>query len=192
MFAEATFLSLLDRLLETQPGARARLAGHAGKTARIDLPLGGLSFTLGEGGALGSATPDVAPDTMIQLPVEVLLRAAMGDRTALKAARVTGDGILAADVSAALDGFDWALALRPVVGDIAAARADQAIAGFGAWREKAHEAIGRSLAEYGVHEANMIASRPAVDRFVTEVDKLRDDVARLEARLALLEARRTD
>lgn len=192
MFAEATFLSLLDRLLETQPGARARLAGHAGKTARIDLPLGGLSFTLGEGGALGSATPDVAPDTMIQLPVEVLLRAAMGDRTALKAARVTGDGILAADVSAALDGFDWALALRPVVGDIAAARADQAIAGFGTWREKAHEAIGRSLAEYGVHEANMIASRPAVDRFVAEVDTLRDDVARLEARLALLEARRTD
>ncbi len=192
MFAEATFLSLLNRLLDTQPGARARLAGHAGKTARIDLPLGGLSFSLAEGGLLSPAAADVVPDTTIRLSADVLMRLVLGDRTALKGAGVNGDGLLAADISAALDGFDWALALRPVVGDIAAARADQAIAGFGAWREKAHEAIGRSLAEYGVHEANMLASRPAVDRFVAEVDTLRDDVARLEARLALLEARRTD
>ncbi len=192
MFAEATFLSLLNRLLDTQPGARARLAGHAGKTARIELPLGGLAFSIAEGGLLNPATADAAPDTTIRLSADVLMRLVLGDRTALKGAGVNGDGLLAADISAALDGFDWALALRPVVGDIAAARADQAIAGFGAWREKAHEAIGRSLAEYGVHEANMLASRPAVDRFVAEVDALRDDVARLEARLALLEARRTD
>jgi ubiquinone biosynthesis accessory factor UbiJ len=190
MFAEATFLSLLNRLLETQPGARARLAGHAGKTARIELPLGGLAFSLAESGVLSPAAADVAPDTTIRLSADVLMRLLLGDRDALKQAGVHGDGLFAADISAALDGFDWALALRPVVGDIAAARADQAIAGFGAWRQKAHEAIGRSLAEYGVHEANMIASRPAVDRFVAEVDTLRDDVARLEARLALLEARR--
>ncbi|MBK6744422.1 MAG: hypothetical protein IPG66_16245 [Hydrogenophilales bacterium] len=192
MFAEATFLSLLNRLLDTQPGARARLAGHAGKTARIDLPLGGLSFSLAEGGLLSPAAADIVPDTTIRLSADLLMRLVLGDRTALKGAGVHGDGLLAADISTALDGFDWALALRPVVGDIAAARADQAIAGFGAWREKAHEAIGRSLAEYGVHEANMLASRPAVDRFVAEVDTLRDDVARVEARLALLEARRID
>lgn len=192
MFAEATFLALLNRLLDSQPGARAKLAGHAGKSARIELPLGGLGFSLADGGMLNPATADAAPETTIRLSADVLMRLVLGDRNALKQAGVQGDGLFAADISAALDGFDWALALRPVLGDIAAARADQAIAGFGAWREKAHEAIGRSLAEYGVHEANLLASRPAVDRFVTEVDALRDDVARLEARLALIEARRAD
>jgi ubiquinone biosynthesis protein UbiJ len=189
MFAEATFLSLLNRLLETQPSARARLAGHAGKTARIELPLGGLGFSLAEGGVLNPATADTPSDTTIRLSADVLMRLVLGDRNALKQAGVQGDGLFAADISAALDGFDWALALRPVVGDIAAARADQAIAGFGVWRAQAHEAIGRSLAEYSVHEAGMLASRPAVDGFVAGVDALRDDVARLEARLALLERR---
>lgn len=189
MFAEATFLSLLNRLLDTQPGARAKLAGHAGKTARIELPLAGLGFSLAEGGLLRPAATDAVPETTIRLSADILMRLLLGDRNALKQARVDGDGLFAADISAALDGFDWALALRPMVGDIAAARADQAIAGFGAWRDKAHEAIGRSLAEYSVHEAEMLASRPAVDRFVAEVDTLRDDVARLEARLALLEGR---
>jgi ubiquinone biosynthesis protein UbiJ len=192
MFAEAALLSLIDRLLATQPSCRARLAAHGGKTARIALPLGGITFAVTVDGTVATTTTDMQPDTEIQLPADVLLRLALGDRAALRQARIDGDGVLAADIAAALDGFDWALALRPLLGDIAAARADQAIAGFGAWRTQAHEAIGRSLAEYSVYEAGLLVDRPAVERFVAEVDVLRDDVARLEARLALLEQRRAD
>lgn len=186
----STLFHALRRILDTQPGVRARLAGHATKVARINLPLGGLVFAIDEGGALTAAAPEVEPNTVITLPADVLFRLALGDRAAMRQSRVEGDGVLAADISAALDGFDWALALRPVVGDIAAARVDQAIAGFGAWRAKAHEAIGQAAAEYAVHEAGLLASRPSVERFCAEVDTLRDDAARLEARLALLEARR--
>lgn len=182
----------LDRLLATQPTLRARLAAHAGKSARIGLPLGGFAFTVGENGALTPLSPEARPDSVITLPAEALMRLALGDREGLRQARVEGDGVLASDISSALDAFDWALALRPALGDIAAARVDQAIAGFGAWRAKAHEAMGQAAAEYAVHEAGMLASRPAVDRFIAEVDTLRDDVARLEARLALLEQRRAD
>lgn len=184
------FLGALDRLLSTQPTLRARLATHAGKSARIELPLGGIAFTLAENGTLAALAPEAQPDSIVTLRADVLMRLALGDREALRQARVEGDGVLASDISAALDAFDWALALRPLIGDIAAARIDQAIAGFGAWRAKAHEAIGQAAAEYAVHEAGMLASRPAVDRFIAEVDTLRDDVARLEARLALLEQRR--
>jgi ubiquinone biosynthesis protein UbiJ len=187
MLAATNLHSLLDRLLATQPSLRARLAAHAGKSARIGLPLGGFAFTLGENGALAPLAPETPPDSVITLSADVLMRLVLGDKEALRQARVDGDGVLAADISAALDAFDWALALRPVLGDIAAARVDQAIAGFGAWRAKAHEAVGMALSEYAVHEAGMLASRPAVARFGAEVDALRDDVARLEARLALLE-----
>lgn len=184
------FLGALDRLLSTQPTLRARLATHAGKSARLDLPLGGVAFTLGENGALAALAPETQPDSIITLPADVLMRLALGEREALRQARVEGDGVLAADISSALDAFDWALALRPLLGDIAAARVDQAIAGFGAWRAQAHAAIGAAVSEYAVHEAGLLASPPALDRFIAEVDSLRDDVARLEARLALLEQRR--
>jgi ubiquinone biosynthesis protein UbiJ len=103
---------------------------------------------------------------------------------------VEGDGTLAADLSAALAEFDWALALRPVVGDMAAARAAQAVEGLGRWREKAQEAVGRSIAEYLTYEAGMLADKQAVRQFVAEVDEVRDAAARLEARLALLEQSR--
>jgi ubiquinone biosynthesis protein UbiJ len=190
MFAEAQLLSLIDRLLSTQPTARARLMAHAGKTARIALPIGGLTFTLDEHGSVAASAPDCPPDTTITLPADIPFRLALGEKDALRQSRIEGDGLLASDLSAALDGFDWALAMRPVFGDIAAARIDQAIAGFGAWRAKAHEAIGQAFAEYSVHEAGMLASKPAIERFSTDVDALRDDVARLEARLDFLEAKR--
>ncbi len=190
MFSATPLISLINRLLDTQPGARARLATHAGKSACIQLPLGALEFSLGKNGSLAPIQSDTEPHARVTLAADVLLRLAMGDKEAMRQARVEGDGVLAADISAALGGFDWTLALRPVLGDIAAARVDQAIAGFGVWRAKAQDAIGMAVSEYAVHEAGMLASRPAVERFVSEVDTLRDDVERLEASLALLEARR--
>ena len=97
--------------------------------------------------------------------------------------------MLASDIAAAFAGFDWALALRPYLGDIAAARAAQVLSAFGHWRRQAHAALGRSLAEYATFEAGMLVDRQAARRFVAEVDELRDAAARLEARLSLLEAK---
>ncbi len=189
MFAAAPLLTLFDRLLDTQPAARARLAGHAGKSARIALPLADIRFGLGEGGRLEPSATET-PDTSILLTPDILFRLALGDKAALRQARIDGDGLLASDLSAALDGFDWALALRPVLGDMAAARADQALTGLSDWRRRAHDALGQTLAEYSVHEAGLLASRQSLDSFSAQVDTLRDDAARLEARLALLEQRK--
>jgi ubiquinone biosynthesis protein UbiJ len=190
MFSAAPLLSLIDRLLDTQPGARARLTPHAGKRARIQLPLGGVDFSLGEQGEVRAAPADTAPDTVITLAADTLLRLALGDKAALRQARIDGDSGLASDISIALNDFDWVLALRPAIGDIAATRVDQAITGLSAWRAHAHESLGRSIAEYATHEAKLLANNAAVERFVGEVSTLRDDVARIEARLVMLEQRR--
>jgi len=189
MIAPVPLFALIERLFATQPTARARLAAHAGKCVRIELPLGSLAFAVGDAGALAAAAPATTPDTVIRVAGTLLFRLALGERDALRQARIEGDGVLAADLSAALDSFDWALALRPLIGDIAAARVDQAIAGVAAWRDQAHTALGASLAEYAVHEAGLLAARPALERFLADVDTLRDDTARLAARLAVLEAR---
>ena len=187
---QTPLFAALARLLATQPSLRARLIGHAGKHVRIRLPLVVMAFRITEDGNLAVADPVLPFATEITIPTEILLALAAGNKDALNRAAVEGDGTLAADISAALGEFDWALALRPMLGDMAAARAAQAIEGFGGWRRQAHEAIGRSLAEYTTFEAGLLADKEAVRRFVADVDELRDAAARLEARLALLEQTR--
>jgi ubiquinone biosynthesis protein UbiJ len=188
MFTTPLFAALA-RLLTTQPTLRARLTRHAGKHVRIRLPLITAAFRVTEDGNLAVADPALPIATEITLPPDILLALVAGQKDALNKARIEGDGTLAADLSVALAEFDWALALRPVVGDVAAARAAQAVEGYGRWRAQAHEAIGRSVAEYMTFETDLLADRYAVQRFVAEVDELRDAAARLEARLALLEQR---
>jgi ubiquinone biosynthesis protein UbiJ len=189
MLSAATLISLIDRQLIQQPAVRACLVRHAGKQARLRLPLLTLDFRVSADGGLDAADPETetAITTEITVAPETLFALAMGDREAIGRAAVSGDGVLAADLSAALGQFDWALALRPYFGDILAARAAQAVAGFGQWREQAHAAVGQTLAEYATFEAGLVADKHAVRRFVAEVDGLRDDIARLEARIALLE-----
>jgi ubiquinone biosynthesis protein UbiJ len=103
---------------------------------------------------------------------------------------VAGDGVFAADIAHALAEFDWVLALRPYLGDIAASRIDQFLRGAMNWRGQAIESAGRNLAEYAVYEQAMLAEPYAVREFIEAVDRLREDADRLEARLRLLEQSR--
>ncbi len=181
----------LARLLATQPALRDRLLGHAGKHVRIRLPLVTTAFRITEDGTLATADPALPIATEITLPPDVLLALLAGQDNALSKARIEGDDRLAADLLATLAEFDWALALRPAVGDMAAARAAQVIEGYGHWRGQAHEAIGRACAEYATFETGLLADPHAVRQFIAAVDELRADAARLEARLARLEQTRT-
>lgn len=179
----------LARLLATQPTLRTRLMAHAGKHVRIRLPLVSVAFRVTEDGNLAVADPALPLAADIAVSADALMLLAFGQKDALNGAKIEGDGSLAADLSAALAEFDWALALRPLVGDIAAARTAQAAEGFGRWREHARGAIGRSLSEYMAYEADLLADRHAMQQFVADVDELRDTAARLEARIGLLEQR---
>lgn len=190
MFGEASLVSLLDRHLRAQTGSRACLVRHAGKQAGIRLAWVSARFALTGEGGLATADPERALNAEIVLGPELLAALAFGEPAAMTRAQVTGDGALAADLAAALARFDWALALRPYFGDLIAARAAQAIDGFAAWRTRAHDSLGRSLAEYATFDSPLLADKIALRRFIAEVDTLRDDAARLEARLTLLERAR--
>jgi ubiquinone biosynthesis protein UbiJ len=182
-------LATLNSLLATQPSAKARLAGHAGKVVRFALPGLNLDLALEESGAFTPAPAEAEPHvTLTPEPAALPLWLANGKMNDLF--RVQGDGLLASDLSGALADFDWVLALRPYLGDIAASRVDLFLRGLGPWREKTLESAGRNLAEYAVYEQAMLAEPHAVRAFVAEVDALREAADRLEARLKLLETNR--
>ena len=175
----------LNALLDKQPGAKSRLARHVGKCVRLSVPP--LSLRIEADGGLTAAAPDAVADVRLT-PVPASLPGWFAGGKVGDLFRVEGDGLLAADLSHALADFDWVLALRPYLGDIAAARVDQLIQGVMNWRGHAAESVGRNLAEYAVYEQAWLAEPMAAREFIAAVDQLRDDVDRLEARLHLLES----
>lgn len=181
------FAALLNRLLADQPGAIARLANHAGKRLRIGLPLARIDLVVGPEGRFAAAGEVESCNCEITVPPDVLLALPLLGGEALAGARVTGDGVLAGDLSALLRQLDWAVVLAPYLGPVAAARADQALHGLARWHAQAREAVAASVAEYLVHEARLLAEGEAVREFVSEVDALREGTDRLAARIALLE-----
>jgi ubiquinone biosynthesis protein UbiJ len=199
-FAASALAAALNRLLDAQPGALSRLQRHGGKTLRLVLPLLPLSLTLDETSRFrpaieaieASETDSVfaAEPALTLTPSPSALPLWLSGGKLADLFRFEGDDLFAADLSGALADFDWVLALRPYLGDIAASRVEQFLRGFGAWREQAVQAAGRNLAEYAVYEQAMLAEPHAARAFIIEVDALREAVDRLEARLKLLESNR--
>jgi ubiquinone biosynthesis protein UbiJ len=179
--------ALLNRLLADQPGAAARLANHAGKRLRFTLPLARIDLAIDGEGRLLAAGAAAAVDCEIRIPPEVLLAWPLLGGEALAGVRVTGDGVLAGDLSALLRQLDRAVALAPYLGPVAAARVDAALDGLARWHGEAREAVAQSLAEYLVHEARLLVEAEAVREFVREVDELREWADRLAARVSRLE-----
>jgi len=77
--------------------------------------------------------------------------------------------------------------LSGVVGDIAAHRLGEIARGVSKWGRDARSTMGTNIREYLQEESRDLPSRYEVDRFTANVSTLRDDVARLEARIKRLQ-----
>lgn len=184
MIAEQLIASGLDRLFAQTPGARDVLARQAGHTLALDLVLFRAKLRIDESGILHAAPMDDA-EAVIFLTPDVLLRLPAKGKAAFRDLRTEGDAdILSAfnDAFQQLD-IDAEAELSRLFGPIAGFRLAETGRAFSGWVKQATEDTARALAEYAVEESPMLASRVDIERFIREVDELRDAAARLEARL---------
>jgi len=77
--------------------------------------------------------------------------------------------------------------LSALIGDAGAHRAGEIMRGIGSWAKGARRTLGANIREYLQEESGDLPSRHEVERFAQQVSSLRDDVARLEARLNKLD-----
>jgi ubiquinone biosynthesis protein UbiJ len=189
LITESLIERSLNHLLRQSPGAAEALLRHAGHSVRFDLTLAQFDFRIADDGYFSEAVVD-SPDAVIHPTPALVTRLPFFGRDALRHAEYSGDPALLATLDRVFKQLDWDIEadLAPLVGDIAAHRLNtigrNALAGI------AHtfSALGHNASEYVVEEAELMARGVDVARFNREVDVLADDVARLEARLRLLEA----
>lgn len=77
--------------------------------------------------------------------------------------------------------------LARVIGDVAARQVTNFARGFLDWGRKAGGSLATNVAEYLQEEGRDLPTRTEAEEFLADVDRLRDDAERLEARLARLE-----
>ena len=196
--ALASLEKAINALLALDPVARKRLARHHGKV--IGIHLRGPEITLyfipdEQGGLQLQGSIEGEPDALLSGSPLDLVRSRDPDSGTgqLFSGRVTisGDTALAHDFGATLAGLeiDWEEQLSKFTGDLIAHEVGEAVRTLGRYAGETGDRLARDLGEYLTEEARLLPNPLEVEEFVAEVDRLRDDAERLEARVKRLERR---
>ena len=189
-------VKLINRVLADYPLARERLSRHDGKViafeigpihGRLRVTVDGLAEITGTGG-------EIPADVTFQIPLSLLPRLAQKDPAAFTEVVFSGDGELAALLSTLAREVEWDIEedLSKFVGDIAAHRIVDTVRRADTWRRDAGQRFTENVAEYLVEERHEFISRAALETLTLANEALRDDLARLEARLGKLNSSPAD
>ena len=189
-------LPVINRALQDDPWAASRLAHYAGATLRISLADRTLlRYTIEPNGLLAGheVFGDDEPSLSIELPTNAAsLLVSHGKQGVLKASKIRGNVELANAINEVIDQIrpDPEAFLASKIGDIAAHRV---MAFAAAATQSAKEVLTRLQNQFSEHVAeghSVIVPSLEIRQFISDVDNLRHDVARLEQRLARLQSTR--
>lgn len=180
----------INGALRLDPVTRERLSALYGRVIAV-APSGlGLTFYLqpGPGGVRVLTDYAHAPDLVLRGDPLGLLALARGRRPTSTAVEFDGDAQLGRDMQellASLD-IDWEEALARIIGDLPAHQAGNLARSGRRWGERSVTSLLLDVSEYLKYERRLLPPAHAVRNFSDEVDRLRDDTARLEARVQRL------
>lgn len=180
----------LNHLLRRASWARDKLKPFAGKSVRFDAAPFAVTLEILADGEVAASTAE--PTATFKLTPALAMRMAAADKNAWREVETSGDLALAREILAIAQNLRWDVEedLSRVFGDIIAHRLAGAGRAFARWHRDSADGLARQAAAYWTEERPLIAARPFVEQFSRDVDTLRDDAARLEKRIDLLERAR--
>lgn len=162
---------------------------HSGKTAVLSSPPFELRLTILDSGEVAAGAADVEAHVRIVTSVGVLLRLAARDESALNAAQVDGDVAFAATIDHVRRNLYWDYEedLSRIFGDVAAHRMAGAMREMDDWGRATVRNLAQNVVEYATYENPVLASAASLETFNREVDEVRDEAARLEKQIELIQ-----
>jgi ubiquinone biosynthesis protein UbiJ len=180
---------ILNRNIRETTPARELCERLAGKTVAVRVRDTALAmyFFISDGTIALATDSDSEPDILITGSLLTLARmAGSSGEEALRdgTLEITGN-VRTAKAFQELLGYakpDIEEELSSLIGDAAAHRLGKFARGVGSWSRDARSTMGSNIREFLQEESRDLPSRYEVERFTEQLDALRDDVARLEAR----------
>lgn len=182
----------INRYLALDPELPAKMAAFNGRVIRLDIRGVNRSLFLfpGDHGIRVQTEYEGEADTVLSGTPVALFKMSLAPRVATLLLTgevgIRGDTRLGHQFKNLLSQMeiDWAAPLADLFGDAAAWQIENAGRELVNWGKNSSESFSLSLGEYLVEESRAIVSEAELEQFYTDVDRLRDDVDRLEARLA--------
>ncbi|NNM82053.1 MAG: sterol-binding protein [Burkholderiales bacterium] len=178
------FVLVVNHLLAAESWARNSLLPHAGKSARLSVPPFDFDLKVLPDGLVEESTD--APETRIKASPLALARAAAGE---IPEVELSGDIEFAKALNLLFNHLRWDFEedLGKFTGDVVAHRIAQAASSFVSWQKEACRNLAENLVEYWTEERPILAGRLDILHYIDEVDRIRDDLERLEKRMERLE-----
>lgn len=179
-----------NRVLAMDPYSLGQMAELEGRIIAIHVkqPDTSLFIIPGTKGLTLSARHENEPDVMLEGPLAGFLKL-LTNKKGLgfsdAGVRINGDIEIAQKFKNIADDIqlDWEEELSKTVGDVAAHQIGRAGRGVFDWLKQTKTTLERNASEYLQEEAQVLAKHDHVERFMHNIDILRDDVDRLEARI---------
>ncbi len=186
-------IRFFNRVLSDYPAARHRLRAHDGKVVAAQAGPAAMRMRVTADGEMelvgnaGTPTPDA--DVSLTVPLSLLPRLVNKDESALAQIVFTGDAELAATLSDIARNVEWDVEadLSRVVGDVAAHRIVESAQRARAWQTDAGQRFTANVAEYLTEERQAFIVTRELENLARQNETLRDDIARLDARVAKLQ-----
>jgi ubiquinone biosynthesis protein UbiJ len=179
----------LNHLLAAEAWARDKLKPYAGQCVEFRAaPLPALCLQILDTGLLAGAAQDAAPNLVVTIGAGALPAMVQGEEALMREIKIEGSADLASAVQYLFRHLRWDFEedLSRVVGDALAHRMVEQGNRFAAWNREAVAKLAQNFVEYWTEERPMLARPAEVREFLAGVDQLRDDLARLEKRVAAL------
>lgn len=193
----APIVATLNHLLAQEPWARQQLARHAGKLAVIDTGALALRLRIDSTGLLATAPADAPARVTIRVKFSDLPLMAQNRERAFSYVKIEGDAELANTLSQVGKSVRWdaehdleklfgpvlGSALAPILATRLVSGARSAVAAVQAGQQK----LAENVAEYFLDEQPLLIRPTNLAEYSAGVTRVRDDVERLDKRLARLE-----
>lgn len=185
----------LERALALDPDTREALGPLAGSrlVVRLESPPLALQVIVRDrqlkvGPVPDDSEPDLAMRTTLGGLLSQLPGLRAGEGAPVGRMRIEGDAELARRVQALARGFDpdWEKPFADVFGEVLGVQIARGLAGALRQARMVGGSLARSAAEFVTEESRDVVSRAELDAFHEDVDILRDDVERLDARIRRL------
>ena len=180
--------SALNHLLEQNSWAHARLAKFATKTVRFNIAPFSFAYLILSDGSLQATDQQIYSEAALTIAPTLLPR--LWAKDPLAPAQIVSEGspALLNEIFYLWRNLQWDAAqdLSRVTGDIAAERFVQTLHNSHAQLNEAALNFSLAATEYWTEERPLIAKPTQLTTFAAGVDTLRDDLARLAARVQRL------
>ena len=187
-------VAMINRQIGARTPARELCGELDGRVLAVRVPDTALAVYLRvtDGVVAASARSEREPDVVVSGSVLSLARIAGPDGESLfrdGSVTINGDALVAQQFQRLLryGRPDLEEELSMVIGDVAAHGVGEFVRSAVQWVDETRRTMAGNVGEYLQEESRAVPGRHEVDAFRQDVNELRDDVARLEARLRAAE-----